>query len=58
MTQEQDPFIGADGEEDDSLIMAPLLIDKLQVGPLPLPHVPLHFSNGCRGSCDDDELIP
>ncbi|GFZ48036.1 DNA repair protein RAD51 [Saitozyma sp. JCM 24511] len=30
MTQEQDPFIGADGEEDDSLIMAPLLIDKLQ----------------------------
>jgi hypothetical protein len=35
MTQEQDPFIGADGEEDDSLIMAPLLIDKLQVGLLP-----------------------
>lgn len=29
-SQEQDPFVG-DGEEDDTLIMAPLLVEKLQV---------------------------
>lgn len=29
-SQEHDPFVG-DGEEDDTLIMAPLLVEKLQV---------------------------
>jgi len=32
MSQEQDPFVG-EGEEDDTLIMAPLLVEKLQVCP-------------------------
>ena len=29
-TEEQDPFVGENGEEDDTLIMAPLLVEKLQ----------------------------
>jgi len=32
MSQEQDPFVG-EGGEDDTLIMAPLLVEKLQVCP-------------------------
>lgn len=30
MTQEHDPFVEG-GEDDESLIMAPLLVEKLQV---------------------------
>jgi len=38
MSQEQDPFVG-EGEEDDTLIMAPLLVEKLQVCPARRPSV-------------------
>ena len=31
VTEEQDPFVGENGEEDDTLIMAPMLVEKLQV---------------------------
>jgi hypothetical protein len=31
MSQEQDPFAGGEGDEDETLIMAPLLVEKLQV---------------------------
>ena len=30
-SQEQDPFVHGDGEDDDTMIMAPLLVEKLQV---------------------------
>jgi hypothetical protein len=31
-SQEQDPFVGDNGDDDDgTLIMAPLLVEKLQV---------------------------
>jgi hypothetical protein len=32
MSQEQDPFAGGEVDEDETLIMAPLLVEKLQVG--------------------------
>lgn len=40
---EEDPFVGGEGEEDEGLIMAPLLVDKLQVS--------LFFILGYLGVC-------
>lgn len=31
VSQEQDPFVGGEGEEEEAMIMAPLLVEKLQV---------------------------